>query len=282
MAIEFRELRHTDFDQANLLLQRAFENPAERYNDLRLCTRLQPDGWIAAFQGDRIIGTVYAVRYDTFAHIGFMVVEPEMQGHGLGKVLMEKVLHSLEDHRISLVTLDASSAGHHLYPKLGFIDHRETYIYGRMIEKNATTLPMGVLPISASDLDELVLFDRPVFGADRRKIFSAMIEQFPGRGFLTRDNLGSIDGFVFAQMNRIGPWVLRNPDHSQILMDAVLTLPYNGFTTAVVPDECETAIALFEKNGFERKHSGWYMFRGGPTLQDHREIYYAQTSLGLA
>ena len=280
MDFTIRPLDPQNFDQANLMLMQAFGNPTNRLSDLQLYHRLQPDGWFAAFESGRLVGTVGAVRYPTFAHVGFMAVHPEYQHQGLGRRLMEFILEDLRKHAVPMVTLDASKSGHPLYLKLGFTERGLVNTFEA--PTGGIPLPTGIMvsPITANDLQDLAAVDRVVFGDDRRKVFEALLSLHPGRGFLTRDPAGRITGYLFAVQNRIGPWVVLEPGAAEPLLVAALSLEYQACPSVVVPQECQAAAELLLKHGFTQLRSGWHMALEGRHPPAQRNLIFSQTSMG--
>ncbi|HCS40537.1 MAG TPA: hypothetical protein DIW44_13255 [Anaerolineaceae bacterium] len=280
MNIKIRELTEADDEQANDLLNLAFNSRTNRLYDLKLYRRLQPDGWFAAALDGRLIGTVGAISYGSVAHVGFMTVHPDLQGQGIGRQLMEHILTWLESQKVPLVTLDASKKGFPLYEKLGFLSLDETITFVKEIEPVSVELPESVQLISPGDLDELAEFDRPIFGADRRKVFQTLTELNPSRGFLHKDQYGKINGYLFAYVNRIGPWVMSDPAGAEVLLQAALTLEYQNPVVVCVPGVNQAAVKLVEGYGFEKLRTGRHMAKGGGEIPGQRISIFAQTSMG--
>lgn len=280
MNITIRDLTEADDEQANDLLKLAFNNSTNRLNDLRLYRRLQSDGWFAACLEGRMIGTVGAVSYGSVAHVGFMTVHPSLQGQGIGRILMQHMLDWLESRNVPLITLDASNKGFPLYEKLGFVTLDDTQTFERHINPGGELPPSDVQPITANDLDELADLDAPIFGSDRRKVFDTLMELYLSRAFLHRDVNGQITGYVFAQMNRIGPWVMFTPGQEETLLKAALTLAYENPVTVCVPAVNLDAAELLQRYGFEQIRSGRHMAKGKGVVPGNRTRIYSQTSMG--
>ncbi|PKN85742.1 MAG: hypothetical protein CVU45_08500 [Chloroflexi bacterium HGW-Chloroflexi-7] len=280
MNITIRELIESDDEQANHLLNLAFHSSTNRLNDLHLYQKLQPDRWFTACIDGRLIGTVGAINYGAFAYIGFMTVHPELQGQGIGKLLMEHVLSWLENQSVPAVMLDATKSGFPLYKKLGFKTLDETSIFEIPGIDAKYEMPSSVQPITFNDLDELVQLDTPVFGADRRKVFHNLETLYPSRAFLHRDEKGKITGYLFAQNNRIGPWVMLDPGYEEELLKAALTLAFVNPVSACVPSTNTQAIDLLESYGFKKARAANHMIKGQGTVQCKRENVFAQTSFG--
>ncbi len=177
--------------------------------------------------------------------------------------------------------LDASEAGRPLYDKLGFVAYDETYVFQRHSSATGQARPPHVQAISVRDLDELVRGDAPVFGANRRKAFQALLDIFPERAFLLRDERGRLEGFLFAQKNRIGPWVMLQPRHAEVLLQSALALSYEESVSVVVPAVNREALKLLQHYEFERVRTNRHMGRGAGAPPGQREKIYAQTSLAV-
>jgi GNAT superfamily N-acetyltransferase len=280
MNISIRALTKEDDEQANDLLNLAFNSETNRLFDLKLYRRLQPDGWFAATLDGLLIGTVGAISYGIVAHIGFMTVHPDLQAHGIGSKLMEHILAWLDSQNVPLVTLDASKKGFPLYQKLGFFSLDETVTFVKEIEPVNIELPESVQQITPADLDELVELDKPIFGADRRKVFQTMTEFYPSRGFLHRGKTGRITGYLFAYVNRIGPWVMADLAGAEVLLQTAMTLEYINPVVVCVPSVNQNAVKLVQDYGFEKLRTGQHMAKGDGAIPGDRTKIFAQTSMG--
>jgi GNAT superfamily N-acetyltransferase len=280
MTLIIRNLENADLETADTILRAAFGG-ASRLQDLRLCRQIQPDGWFIAFQAGIAVGTVGAINYGKFAHIGLMAVHPSAQRQGIAFSLMQFLLAWLEQQQVPLVTLDASKMGHPLYDKLGFVPYDKTLVFQLPSRLIAPTQTPHAQTITSQDLDELLEWDTKIFGANRRKVFQTLLEFFPGRAFLQRDTNGRLASYLFAQKNRIGPWVMLQNCNPGELLQAALTLPYDETPTIVVPAENPEAINLLQSYGFEHVRTNRHMGRGSGGLPDQRKKICAQTSLAI-
>jgi N-acetylglutamate synthase-like GNAT family acetyltransferase len=215
-----RPLIKPDFVDADALLALAFNSHFSRMLDLQLYLKMQPDGWFVMQKEERLVGMVGALNYGTYAHVGFMAIHPDFQHQGLGMALMQHLLADLDDKNVPLVTLDASLAGEGLYAKMGFINLDETVTFQHPGQVTLADLPAGVEPMTVGDLDAVVQWDEPVFGAERLKVFQPFLEVFPGRIFIQRDNQGQINGFLVAQPRRIGPWAATDLQSAEHLLQS--------------------------------------------------------------
>ena len=280
-SIIIRSLQTADLCGADAILSMAFQSTASRLMDLQLYLQLQPDGWFVAEKANRLAGMVGAVSYGEMAHVGFMAVHPDLQHQGLGRALMTCLLAELDQKAVKWITLDASQIGQMLYEKLGFACLNDTLTFERSWEGIPIPMPADVEVISTRDLDEIAHWDAPIFGANRRKVFQTLLQAYPGRAFLQRENDGQLGGFVFVQQNRIGPWVARDLQASENLLKAALAVSAEEPVITAVPEENLAAVDLLQRSGFRLDHRNQHMIRGQGLPPRQRELIFAQTSLAV-
>jgi hypothetical protein len=281
MSISIRLLEEADLAAADAVLKLAFQSTTSRLHDLRLYRQIQADGWIAAFQAGKLVGTAGAANYGAFAHVGLMAVHPDAQRQGIGQALMQFLLADLERQRVPLVILDASAAGRPLYEKLGFVPYDGTLVFQRQGFFLIQSQNAPVHSLSVRDLDELVQSDTGVFGADRRRVLQVLLEAYPGRAFLQRDAGGRISGYLFAQSNRIGPWVMRQSHAAEALLQAALSLPFEEPPSLNIPAGNREALELVQRYGFVQVRANLHMGRGAQAPPGRRQDIYSQTSLAV-
>jgi predicted N-acetyltransferase YhbS len=157
---------------------------------------------IVAERDGRIIGTVMAWRYgEDFATLGMVIVANAAQGQGVGRKLMEAMLHRLQGRA---VVLNATAAGLPLYKTLGFVEtdttHQHQATAASIPPANATPVErvralgpddhLGDLYSRASGMDRAALLDRlaarartAVLTRDDQPVGFAQSRRF-GRGWL--------------------------------------------------------------------------------------------------
>ena len=283
MSLSIRSLSECDLENADAILQSAFQSSDSRLTDLHIYRKIQPDGWFLALQDGIPAGIVGATNYATFAHVGMMAVHPHAQRQGVGLALMQHLLAWLDRQRAPCVLLDASAAGQPLYEKLGFVAYDQVYVLQRHGGLSFHDRTPQVEPISIRDLDGLVKYDTGIFGADRGRVLHALLTTFPGRAFMLRAQrkAGQIAGYVFAQENRIGPWVMQRSQGAEALLQAALSLPCARTVSVVVPEENRAATELLSRYGFEPVRVNRHMGKGASVPPRQRSKMYGQTSLAL-
>lgn len=201
-AIVLRAMTSADVDAATeLSREQAWPH---REEDWALFLSLG-EGIVAECAG-HVVGTVMAWRLgQDHATIGMVIVSPAMQGRGLGRQLMERMIAQLGERTIML---NATDEGLPLYRKLGFVETGTVYQHQAV----AQPMPLAELrrgervrPTGAADDMLGELYSR-ASGTDRRALLEALGEQ-ASTVVLTRDHVPQ----GFAQFRRFGRGWLVGP-----------------------------------------------------------------------
>jgi ribosomal protein S18 acetylase RimI-like enzyme len=281
MPFSIHPLTDADLESAAVILASAFRRSGNWANELRLYRTVQPDGYFGAYQDGMLVGMVGSTVYSTFAYIGLMGVHQQFQRHGIGLALMQHLLKWLDGKNISQVQLDASEAGQPMYEKLGFVPRERVLVLQRQAGLSIPELSQHVMPVRSSDLAELAEMDAKIFGADRNRVFSTLLQAYPDRAFLSRNSSGGVTGYLFVQEGRIGPWVMLEPSDGAALLCAALSLNFAGMISAVMPETNQEALDLLQRYGFEVLRLNRHMVYGSVTTIGQRDKVCAQTSLSL-
>jgi len=259
--VRFRDMTPADI-AAGLELSRAARwNQTER--DWELFLRLSPEGCRVAVMDERVVGTVATARYeDRFAWIGMVLVDPAERGQGIGSWLMAEALDVLKD--MPSIRLDATPAGHAVYQKLDFVGE---YHLSRM----ETVVPSEDLahrrnparPMTEDDLPAVAVFDRQVFGADRRMTLRWMFEGAPEYARVIEES-GQIAGYTFGRrglnFEHLGPVVAHDQQIAQLLVSAALDRQA-GKPFIIDASHCETGWrSWLESIGFREQRPFIRMF----------------------
>ena len=279
MEISIRNLSAADIDTADKIVMAAFGIPERRLAELQRYLEIQPDGWFVAEQAGLLLGMVGAVDYGAFAYIGLMVVRPEFQGHGVGRLLMERLLGWL-DQRGMPSLLDATEMGYPLYKKVGFVETDLGCVFAQEqpVEFAAPVTPVFIL--QPTDLDELVAFDTPLFGANRRNVLRVLMRDYPGGTVATRDSTGQISGYLINRERRLSPWMASDPASAERLLQEALSATMPGKPAAIIPRQNRAGMELLERYGFAFKRSCRHMQRG-PVPVRQRTMIYGLTSFAI-
>jgi hypothetical protein len=201
---------------------------------------------------------------------------------------MDRLLAWLDERGCPVVLLDASEAGAPLYQQLGFVDEGTTLIFQH---DDCALRPLQserVAPLRPADIDELVMFDSAIFGADRRRVLAELLTMYPERGFVSRAAGGQIEGFLFAQRRNLGPWVAASPQAAEELLAAAMPLEFEtdgggqrAGPRVLAPGVNPAVAGMLLSYGFSPQRSLRHMRRGGSHHPGRRELLYGQTSLAI-
>lgn len=212
--------------------------------DWRMLLENSTAGSFVACWGGKAVGTVTAVTYENhLSWIGMMLVAKEYQRLGIGSALLQAAIQAVEGY--GAVCLDATPAGRPLYEKHGF---RALYPLARWLrppsdlEPAATEQPASTdqpaateqtpaaleilptfdcRPLTAESLPTVAAYDRPVFGADRGGVLSALQRSMPSLA-LSIERDGGLAGYCLGRRGlryiQIGPLVADDLDIARSLL----------------------------------------------------------------
>ena len=132
-------------------------------------------GFAAEVDG-RLVGTAMWWPYgDTHASAGMIIVVPEMQGRGLGRALMDELLHAARGRTIFL---NSTQAGLSLYTRLGFVPRGQVCQHQAILMKEPllASSTVGLRGMTASDVEQVRLLDLAATGMDRTALLNALFE----------------------------------------------------------------------------------------------------------
>jgi len=224
-----------------------------------------------------IIGTVATIRYGAeFGWIGMLLVHPDLQGRGVGAVLLGHATAELAG--VPLIRLDATPAGHVLYRKHGFVDEFPL----RRMEATSVAVERSrhpsVLPLGREGLPDVIAFDSQAFGASRGNVLAWMLEGAPEYGFVTRQS-GKITGYVLGrhghEFEHLGPIVAADASLAvELARTCLAACPGKAFVidSASHADEWHS---FLERSGFHEQRPYIRMYRGSELAFDLRGQQFA-------
>jgi len=237
-------------------------------------------GFVAEEDG-RVVGTALYWTYgDDGGSLGMVIVAPDCQGRGIGRVLMERLLDALGER---VTVLHATPAGEPLYAKLGF--KRIGSIHQHQSAEFAVPeigLPPGerIRAMQPGDTARLVELASRASGVDRAAVIPSLLQQAQGV-VIERD--GEILGFsfmrVFGRGHAIGPVASVSADNghtrrAQALIAHWLAVNQGNFTRIDTPGESDLSPWL-EELGLTRVDTVVKMSRNGVPASDTSVAQFA-------
>jgi GNAT superfamily N-acetyltransferase len=155
--------------------------------------------------------------YGTAATLAKMVVAPEFQHQGLGRVLLEELLAPARARGIP-VGLCATDQGRPLYEKAGFSVSGELMIlFGT--PRAAQREPGSVVPLL--DADVAIELERRFVGCDRSRMLRARLGQASAAFSATGGELGFVMASAFDAGTLVGPVLAQTDATARRLLEAV-------------------------------------------------------------
>lgn len=147
---------------------------AYRLEDWRIAQTLG-QGFLAEENG-AVIGSALCWPYgDGFATCGSIIVSPAMQGRGLGRVLLTRLLE-LTGRRA--VMLNSTTEGMRLYQSFGF--EAQGTVHQHLAPASLNVAPDAADPqvraARAEDMQAILQMDRRAFGADRQRMIAEFFQ----------------------------------------------------------------------------------------------------------
>jgi GNAT superfamily N-acetyltransferase len=195
-------------------------------------------GWVVCDDNDRPIGTALWWAYgDRFGTVGLVIVDPSLQGKGIGRQLLSTVMNDAGPRGLQLL---ATPAGLKLYQQCGFRECGGIAQHqGVPTTTPAVALPHNTIvrPASRDDLASLCELDAAAFGAPRGALIKGVFEV--GQGIVA-DTDGRLAGFALMRPSGrgtlIGPLVARDQTLA-IALAAQLLQETAGFVRIDVPTD---------------------------------------------
>lgn len=173
---------------------------------------LSPQGCFVVEDEGRVVGVLSTTTYERLAFLGAVIVDPTHRGRGVGRLLMQAALMHLAASGVETVRLNAYLDVVKFYERLGFRGEYE------VVRWRATASPHEVESVSTMtprDLDPVVAFDTPYFGASRRPLLERLLQENPTTFLVAREGphiVGYLVGSPYDGSCEIGPWVV-SPGH---------------------------------------------------------------------
>ncbi|CAN7616413.1 GNAT family N-acetyltransferase [Bosea sp. LjRoot90] len=198
----------------------------------------------------------------THATLGTIIVAPDRQGQGIGKLLTEQLIAATEGRTLGLV---ATAQGEPLYGKYGFIAIDEVRQHqGDWPELGAPVLAANesMRPAAAADLPLLAQLDGEATGLPRASVLEALLAR--GHAILIERD-GAPAGFGFLRRHGhgwlIGPVAAHDDAAACNLIAALLAARRGDFVRIDVPARTGLGAWLSER-GLPLVASGVVMARG--------------------
>ncbi|MFQ5986519.1 MAG: GNAT family N-acetyltransferase [Thermoplasmata archaeon] len=220
--------------------------------DFQRFRRMDPQGTLVAWAGEKPVGITTATAYERATWIGNVIVAPEERGKGYGRDLVARALKYGEERGAKTSWLNAYTNVEGFYEDMGFEAVGRTLRYEGKAEGRLHGEPRLV---HVSELDALSAFDRPYFGNDRSKVLAEFYHDYGEAFFVWSEEglRGYAVGARYPGGMDVAPWVAspERPDVAEgLLLHLIAAFPGRQVGVAV-PEENEVALRLVVNLGFE-------------------------------
>lgn len=236
LSVRLREMATEDLSAAHKLSRRM--KWPHRREDWESLLRLG-EGAVAEQDG-KIVGTAMGWPYGPdAAYLGMVIVAPALQGHGIGRRVMEAMIERLGKRAI---LLNATPEGLPLYERLGFQPIGTIHQH----QGAAFTVPITELgpnervrPMGRGDEAAIVELDSKALGLDRGALFAELLREKAQGVVLDRD--GEAIGFAlyrrFGRGYSVGPTIAPDERGAKALISHWLGSNAGMFSRLDVPGD---------------------------------------------
>jgi len=234
--------------------------------DWKTFLNLNPELCYVATVGDEVVGTTTAISFaGKVAWIGMVIVDEGHRGKGIGKLLMNRAIHDLDDH--DTIKLDATAMGLPVYEKLGFRAERTFY---RMICKdgNLQQIHGGETLTAGPCFELLAAWDRKVLGYDRSLLLRSLVDKYgslSGVVLSGEEVSGYLLGRAGSNFTQLGPLVASTVDNARRVTEGVLSSGLQGAIVVDVNSDKTGFIEWLRQLGFSKQREFVRMYLGDET-----------------
>lgn len=225
----------------------------------------QPDGIWGCVEDGVLQGMVTVLRHGEVGFVGCMAVQPELQGRGLGRRLLEHAQLIARGAGVTTFLLEATPVGARLYRELGYVVEYDTANVARsMVEYvDPTTL----------DRAAILALDRLATGSRRDAMIGGLVDEAK-LGAMEYVH-GELAAYGLVIGDRLGPVIARDAGAGR----AVVARLVGRTTIATVPLANGTAVAALAAYGFAEVRRLQRM-RLGPPMASRVSWIWALASAG--
>ena len=214
------------------------------------------------------------------ATVGLVIVRPELQGRGIGKALLQHVLHAAGVRRLHL---HATEAGKALYERSGFVpvgllrQHQGVVQPGPDIGRSSR-----VRSLRPDDRAAILALDAAASDADRSALLDGLAAI--GRGSMHEED-GRMTGFAFRRAfgrgEVLGPLVAETSAAALALLEAGARAADGSFLRVDTPVDDEDFRHALSAMGLPEIATAIPMVRGGPARPAGPARIYALAAQAL-
>ena len=231
--------------------------------DFRRILNLDSHGSFVATEGRRRIGLATSAHYGRkVAWIGNVVVDRKYRGRRVGQLLVEHAVDYLSRGRIKHIALYSFEENYRFYKNLGFVEGAR---FVRMRREPVRLNRTFTIETSESlTLSSLLAMDKKAFGADRRRLITALLNEGSAWyfGYTARSRGSYVLVKKYRDMNEVGPWISFGLGSRELdlLLQFILSRSGRKPIEIACPVANTQALRTLKKNRFHVINEGRVMF----------------------
>lgn len=229
-----------------------------------------PSGFLLAWEGDRPVGSISAVRYDDdYAFVGYYIVDPGLRGRGIGHALFGAALERIGPTASGLDGVEEQVSS---YASLGYAPAHPTTRYigsAAIISAALASQAMLVRDVVPRDVGGIVDYDAQHVPARRESFVRAWLAPSTPRRSYVVGSGRDIRGYATVRPlteggSRIGPLFAVDEAVARGLLAAcaVTAMSWGEELALDVPAPNAAALALAEALGMRPRFACTRMYRG--------------------
>jgi GNAT superfamily N-acetyltransferase len=246
--------------------------------DFTFMKRLEPEGCFVLFADQERTGVATTVSFGEKGWFGNLIVKEKHRGRGAGSLLVEHSLNYLRSRDVKTIGLYAYIDKVNFYERLGFkYDSRFIVLKGKGF---SSAVDASVSEAGRKDTQQIIDYDSVCFGASRRKILEAILNDPNNVGYKSTRN-GRMVGYALAKVYDgvadVGPLICPEgcSDLAINLLEAVLNRLKDTEVSLCVPEKERKILSILLKNRFAEKFRVVRMFFGEDSFTNC--IYVAES-----
>lgn len=222
-----------------------------------------PEGYLVAEVGKRMVGAISLVRYGAdYAFLGFYIVHPDVRGQGVGLRLWNAAIDRAQSRTVGL---DGVATQQENYHKSGFVYAHANVRYGGQIRCTMPGEPR-LTPVSPVHVPLIVDYDAGLVPARREAFLREWLKEQETRRSFALLQGGSITAYgtirTCHEGFRIGPLFSDSDVGADLIFRALVASVGAGRIFIDIPEPNAAAKALCVRHGLSPVVETARMYRG--------------------
>lgn len=240
---------------------------------------VDPQGmFISEVNGD-VMGMVFAMKHQTYAHIDLYFIKEEYRGKGYGiKVFKHAIEHIKDTKVLGLMAVEDQVSN---YEKWGFRLHSTIGHYKRIANGS---MGANLVDLKNFSFEQLLEYDKETFGDSREGYLKALVGHKTYRGFgVVKD--GKLKGYGFLRKNEvnytIGPFIADDEEAAKEIFSGLQSLIVGEEIDAIFIEDDKVLKKIANKEKWEHTETFYRMFaKGIPKFATTNKAYIPLLELG--